>query len=125
MLVVSTFLAVACASAPMESQADNEFKVELLSRRGLQLHVSWAKARFEADELVVYGKLRRQINKRRLAGGHVTIAIVGPDLNIIEIVRVGYSPRVISNRGWHEASFHARLPIKPPHGSMVMVGYYK
>ena len=66
-----------------------------------------------------------QYEKRPLVvGGHMDIAVVAPDGSILNKVSVPYHPRTISVIRSRPSSFRVRIPVLPPHDSIVRVAHH-
>jgi hypothetical protein len=78
----------------------------------------------DGDQLEITGAVKRR-RSTIFDGGHVHIAIINPQGEVLEEVRTSYSPRIIRRKGRRESYFSVRLPIKPPEGSVVRVIYHK
>ena len=80
------------------------------------------------DQLVINGRVKRHSASFVDGGGHIDIAVVGPEGDIIEQVSTKYVPRIIPRRkmrGMRGSYFEVRLPDVPPAGSTVRIAYHR
>ena len=80
------------------------------------------------DQLVINGRVKRHSASFVDGGGHIDIAVVGPEGDIIEQVSTKYVPRIIPRRkmrGMRGSYFEVRLPDVPPSGSTVRIAYHR
>lgn len=85
-------------------------------------------AYLDGDELVINGRVKRRCASFIGVGGHIDIAIVSPEGEILEQVSTFYIPRIIPRKraglisGSH---FEVRLPAVPPAGSTIRVKFHR
>ena len=86
------------------------------------------KAFADNDQLVINGRVKRHSASFVDGGGHIDIAVVGPEGAILEQLSTRYVPRIIPRwkmRGMRGSYFEVRLPDVPPAGSTVRIAYHK
>ncbi len=87
--------------------------------------VSEVRAVKDGDGLAIYGKVKRTLgNCCDAARGHVDIAVVGPDGEIIDLLSVPYSPRNIPKARSRSSRFAARLPYMIPEDVPLRITYH-
>ena len=80
------------------------------------------------DQLVINGRVKRHSATFVDGGGHIDIAVFGPEGEILEQVSTDYVPRIIPRwkmRGMRGSYFEIRLPDIPPAGSTVRIAYHR
>lgn len=76
------------------------------------------------DELVISGNVKC----RRFRGfslGHIDIAIVSAEGEILQSLSALYYPRIIPRKGGHESRFRVNLSQTPPEGSVIRMAFHK
>ncbi|MBW1852732.1 MAG: hypothetical protein JRJ15_15185 [Deltaproteobacteria bacterium] len=125
LIVVSVSMAVcACASKRVNLLKDGTIKLERVPSRGY--YISSVYVNQNGDELVITGRVKRR-SRAGSGSGHVDIAVVSADGDVLEQISTLYKPRIILTRKMHtrESYFEARLPTIPPMGSKVRVAYHR
>ncbi|MBW1862595.1 MAG: hypothetical protein JRJ02_09515 [Deltaproteobacteria bacterium] len=82
----------------------------------------------EDHQLVINGRVKRRNASFVNGEGHIDIAVVGPEGDILEQASTKYVPRIIPNRkmrGMRGSYFEVRLPDIPPTGSTVRIAYHR
>ena len=82
----------------------------------------------ENDQLVINGRVKRHSSSFVDGEGHIDIAVVGPEGDILEQVSTQYVPRIIPTRkmrGVRGSYFGVSLPDVPPAGSTVRIAYHR
>ncbi len=121
-LAISSFVASACSTNRV-NLADNR-TVSLERVHSDNITVSRVYVYQDGDQLEISGRVKRR-SSSIFNGGHVDIAIISPDGEILEQVSTRYYPRIIRRRGARESFFTARLTAIPPKGSIVRVAYHE
>lgn len=63
------------------------------------------------DGMIIYSKVKRTANNCcDVVRGHVDITVIGPDVEIVDLVSVSYSPRNIPKNRGRSSRFSDRLP---------------
>jgi len=88
------------------------------------IYVSKAYAYQDGNKLVISGKVKHRSGTSYTVGGHVDITVRNPDGAILKQVGTTYVPRIIRRKGAQESSFTVRLPIIPPQGTAIHLGYH-
>jgi len=124
MIVSVSITGLACASRHVNLLKDGTFKFESISSKGY--YVSYVDVYQDEDMLVIHGYVKR---RSRFGGGsgHVDIAIISPDDEVLEQVRIFPKPQNILSGKMHtrKSTFEARLPTIPPAGSIFRVTYHR
>ncbi|MBW8001459.1 MAG: hypothetical protein FVQ80_05500 [Planctomycetes bacterium] len=90
-----------------------------------QAHISKASAYEMGDELIIAGKVKRNpYNCCEATRGHVDMAILTPDGDIVESIAALYSPRNIPKARTRSSKFSVKLPYKLPEGYTVRLTYH-
>jgi hypothetical protein len=110
-----------CASRGLNLVGKGDVSIELV--RSKEILIPGATVVQKGDELVISGKVKRR-NSRLIHGGHIDIAIIGPDGETLEHVSTPHIPRIIPRKGTQSAFFTVRLPNHPDSGSIVRVAYH-
>lgn len=79
----------------------------------------------KGDDLVVSGSVKRRYTSVAGGSGHVDVAIINPDGNVVKYVSTAYSPKVISKRSHSGSYFEVRLPVVPQDGTTVRVAIHE
>jgi len=120
MIVVS-----GCTSSRVNLVDTEKVTVEKMASKG---HVKIWKVYVyqEEGDLVVSGRVKRKSMNLLPAKGHVDIAVISPNGQVIETESVAQTPRVIgmSRRRRRGSSFEARLSMVPPEGSTVRITFH-
>ncbi|MFQ5455876.1 MAG: hypothetical protein ACE5EA_06700 [Nitrospirota bacterium] len=122
-LCITAILLFSCASNRVNLVKNNRVFLERLPSK--DIYVSRAYVYQEGNDIVISGKVRTHRVSRILSKGHVDIGIFDPDEIVLAKVSVSYPSRVISRRrGYPESSFSVLIPVIPPQGATVRVGYH-
>jgi hypothetical protein len=122
LLFAAGLMGLGCAAGKVNRVEKGTASVERVHSRNIA--VSRVYVYQDGDQLEIAGRVKR-LRSTIANGGHVDIAIVSPEGELLEQVSTGYVPRIIRRRGSREALFTVRLPIIPPEGSRVRVAYHK
>lgn len=79
----------------------------------------------ENDEIVVSGRIKRRSSSTVTGGGHVDIAVISPEGEVLEHVSTIYVPRVFLRKSHRGSYFEVRLSVVPPDGSVIRVARHK
>lgn len=91
-----------------------------------RVYVSSVDAHRVGETFVVSGVVKARFDQDTQLGGHVDVAVVGPDRKLLDASGVPYSPKNLfgSARGKRDPSFEARFGRVPPQGSRVYAAYH-
>ena len=121
-VVVAVVVVSGCARSNVNP---NEASVlfEFMPSKGII--ISNVRAYEDADELVVYGKVKRTFNNCcNATRGHIDIATVAPDGSVLDVVSVLYTPRDIPRVTSRTSHFTARLPYTLPEDMTLRITYH-
>lgn len=76
------------------------------------------------DELVISGKVKCT-RFRGFSRGHIDIAIVGAEGELLQSLSALYYPRIIPRKGGRESQFRVNLSLTPPNGTVVRLAFHK
>ncbi|MFP4086507.1 MAG: hypothetical protein ACLFUL_06910 [Desulfobacteraceae bacterium] len=57
--------------------------------------------------------------------GHIDIAIVSAEGELLESLSALYYARIIPRKGGRESRFHVNLPLNPSAGTVVRIAFHK
>lgn len=114
----------ACASNRVNLLKDGAVKLERIPSKGY--YISHVDVYQYDDELVVHGNVKLR-GHPGTGTGHVDIAIVSSDGEVLEQISTLYKPRIISTRKMHKrtAYFNVRLSTILPMESTVRAAYHR
>jgi hypothetical protein len=115
-IVMSTY-----ASNQVNLVENGTASLEFVPSKGI--YVSKAYVYQDGDDLVITGKVKRHSGSLSVTG-HVDIVILDPKGTTLKKVAVSHVPRIVRRQGASDASFSARLPIIPPKGATVRLGFH-
>lgn len=99
-----------------------EYTIERVNTSN-RIFIRSAKAYKDEGNTVVSGKIKLNKNVPQSIHGHVDIAVISPDGNVVDTASVFYNPRIRTTRMQRKAnrgsSFTARFPGSLPQGSTV------
>jgi len=78
----------------------------------------------DGDELIIRGSVKCH-RFRGFSRGHIDIAIVGAEGDVLQSLNALYYPRIIPRKGGRESRFHVHIPVKPPEGTVVRLAFHK
>lgn len=124
MIVSFSMIGLACASNRLNLLKDGTFKFEPIPSKNY--YISYVNVYQNDNELVLRGHVKR---RSRVGGGsgHVDIAILSPDGDVLEQISTLHRPQIILTRRMHnrKSTFEVRLPTIPPAGSIFRVAYHR
>jgi hypothetical protein len=127
--MISTFILMlvmgvsACATSGSNLVKTGAVNLEIIPSTSRNIFISKANIYFDDGDTVITGRVKRKSTVYE-SGGHVDIAVVGPEGKVIEHISTGYVPNIIRRKGARESHFTVRLPIDLPEKSIVRVGYH-
>jgi hypothetical protein len=123
-LCLAMIVLAGCASSKVNLVDTERVTIERMASEG-GVRIENVYVYQEGNELLVSGRVKRRGTGRVIPRGHVDIAILSPEGNVIEKASTSYVPttirRKLSHRGSH---FNARFSVVPPEGSTVRVSYH-
>lgn len=123
-LTMSAILVLGCATNRISHTNRLPIPFELVSSK--DAYISKAYAYEDGSELVVSGKVKRSAqNCCDPARGHVDIAVLGPEGNILDVTSTLYSPRNIPKVRSRTSHFLARFPYTLPEGSTIRIIHHR
>ena len=101
---------------------NSEYTIERVNTSN-RISIRSAKAYQDEGNTVVSGKVKLSKNLPQPIHGHVDIAVISPDGNVVDTASVFYKPRIRTTRMQRKAnrgsSFTARFPGALPQGSII------
>ncbi|MBW1851607.1 MAG: hypothetical protein JRJ15_09280 [Deltaproteobacteria bacterium] len=124
MIVSISITGLGCASNGVNLIKNGAVTLERIPSKGY--YISHVEVYQNDNELVLHGNVKRRPHSNT-GTGHVDIAIVSPDGEILEEIITSYRPRIISKRRLRKCKsyFIVSLSIVPPKGSIVRVAYHR
>jgi len=78
----------------------------------------------DGDELVIRGTVKCT-RFRGFSHGHIDIAIMSDEGELLQSLSALYHPRIIPRKGGRASRFHVTMPLKPPAGAVVRLAFHK
>lgn len=78
----------------------------------------------DGDELIIRGSVKCH-RFRGFSRGHIDIAIVSAEGEVLQSLSALYYPRVIPRKVGRESRFHIDFPLKPPAGTVVRLAFHR
>jgi hypothetical protein len=78
----------------------------------------------DGDELLIRGSVKCH-RFRGFSRGHIDIAIVSAEGEVLQSLSALYYPRIIPRKGGRESRFHVTIPLKPTAGAVVRLAFHK
>lgn len=121
-LIVIGMALVGCVSSRVNLVDENIVAVE---RVDSEMNCIYSPHVFQnGDQLVISGRVKCP-NFRGFNGGHIDIAILNGEGEILESLSTFHYPRNIPRKGGRESRFHINLPLTPPEGTVVRLAFHK
>jgi len=121
LLMAGSLVWSGCATQQLNLVEKGDVSIELV--RSKEIHIPRATVVQDGDELVISGKVKRR-HSSLVHGGHIDIAIIGPEGEILDQVSTPHIPRIIPRKSTQTASFTVNLPTHLDYGSTVRVAYH-
>lgn len=122
-LTMAVILVLGCATNRISHTNRLPIPFELVSSK--DAYISKAYAYEDGSELVVSGKVKRSAqNCCDPARGHVDIAVLGPEGNILDVTSTLYSPRNIPKVRSRASRFVVRLPYTLPEVAAIRLAHH-
>ncbi len=113
----------ACATSGLNLVKTGAVNLEIIPSSSRNIFVSKSNVYIDGEITVIIGSVKLKSTVFE-SGGHVDIAVIGPEGQIIEQISTGYVPNIIRRKGTRESHFTVRLPFDLPEKSIVRVGYH-
>lgn len=124
MILVTAFVFISGCATSNVSPNETSILFESMPSKGVI--VSNVRAYEDADEFVIYGKVKRTFNNCCNAErGHIDIAVVAPDGLVLDIVSVLYTPRNIPRVRGRTSRFRARFPYTLAEDITLRITYHE
>ncbi|VAV85130.1 hypothetical protein MNBD_DELTA01-225 [hydrothermal vent metagenome] len=112
-----------CAGSRMNLAEGRALSIESVPSPGIYFH--GVHAHQKGGELAISGEIKRRRTSSVTGGGHLDIAVVGPDGKVVEYVSTIYVPRVLSRRSHRGSYFEVRFSVVPPERSVIRLVLHK
>ncbi|WP_200330643.1 hypothetical protein [Thiocystis violacea] len=112
---LSSMTGAGCATNPATPE-ERGLTIEKVASR--EVVVGPVRAEQRSDGIRVYGSASRRISRRGAVPGHVHLAIMSPDGQVLSETDASFMRR---NRQAQSAGFNALLPVEAPPGSVLRV----
>lgn len=126
-LALGSTLTIGCAGARPNLAESGALRVERPDTPKASVTQAYL-YRDEGGGLLVSGKVKRDTGHAMALGGHVDVAVYGPEGRMLEQVSVSYLPgdlQQFKSQRRMGASFSARFPTMPPQGSTIRVAFHE
>jgi hypothetical protein len=120
-IMVAGVLTIGCATGRVNLVENGTVSVEKTGSGNF--YISRAYAHQDQDQLVVSGRVKSRL-PYNTAGGHVDVAVAGPDGSIIARASARLILKNARRRATRESAFTSRIPVTAPRGSTVHVTYH-
>ncbi len=119
------FVLSGCSSSRLDLIDNGTFYLE--QEPSNNISIFRVHAHVDGDGLLINGRVKRRCASFSGVGGHIDVAIVSPEGEILEQVSTFYTPRIIPRKRARLLSgshFEVRLPAVPPAGSTIRVKFH-